>query len=68
MWQKQGAGFALGPTESFTAGGSVATVSAFWSDEDGVCVDVSAEMIPAALAGLVAGKIAEYAALTPPNG
>lgn len=67
MWQKQGAGFALGPTESLTAGGSVATVSAFWSDEDGVCVDVAAEMVPAPLAFLVAGKIAEFAALTPPD-
>lgn len=62
-------GTATGPAEELTAGGVSVRVDTYWSDEDGVCLEVTSrgDVIPAALAVELAAVIARLAATPAPE-
>lgn len=72
-WEHNGEGFAKGPSQTITTevdGREISvTVSAVWTDEDGVCVSIDAgdEPIPAALAGQAAAAMLEFSLLQAPK-
>lgn len=65
-WRATAPGFAVGPERVVEGpGGARVVLSAYWSDEDGVCVNVDAGDVlwPAALAEAVALELVRLAAL-----
>lgn len=68
VWRAVADGFALGPEREFNAGNRRVTLTTYWSDEDGVCVNVDAgdEPLPAGLAERVAVGMIQLAALPAP--
>jgi hypothetical protein len=70
VWRNTAAGFALGPERvlEFEDGRRV-KVSAYWTDEDGVCVAVDAgnDPLPSAAVERVAVSMIQLAALPAPE-
>ncbi|WAB09157.1 hypothetical protein SEA_EESA_47 [Arthrobacter phage Eesa] len=70
MWSvNHDEGTATGPSEEITADGITVSAAAYWSDEDGVCVEVvtHGDLIPAALAVELAQAVQRLAATPAPE-
>ena len=68
-WQVTAPGFAVGPERVVEgSGGARAALSVFWTDEDGLCVNVDAGDVlwPAPMAEAVAVELVRLAALPAP--
>ena len=67
-WQFRDDGYADGPAIEVENGEKPVTVSAVWTDEDGVCVSVDSgdEPLPARAAYRVCAAIMELASLAAP--
>ncbi|AYN57624.1 hypothetical protein PBI_LUNAR_50 [Arthrobacter phage Lunar] len=68
-WEVNGDGFATGPVIEVENGDNPVTVSAVWTDEDGVCVSVDTgdEPLKARVAYRVCAAIMELAAVSAPE-
>lgn len=63
-------GTAIGPSEELSVGGFSVRVDTYWSDDDGVCLEVTSrggDVIPAALAVELAAAITRLAATPAPE-
>lgn len=67
-WQFKGDGYAEGPAVEVENGAHPVTVSAVWTDEDGVCVSIDSgdEPLPARAAYRVCAAVMELACLPAP--